>query len=91
MSEIRFEELPALRRGPATAGTKWARIAEQLRSRPGDWAHVLTANSVQGSGSMAYYLRRGGPKAWPRGAFEAVARKVDGEYRVYARYIGPTP
>ena len=64
-------------------------IAAQLRARPGEWAHILSSGSSTSARTMAYGIKAGNRRAWlPAGAFEAVSRTVEGENRVYARYVG---
>lgn len=85
---ITFEPLPAFgssRRG----GASHEAIAEQLRARPDEWAHILTFPTINSASSTAYSIRKATRKAWgPAGSFEAKSRTVDGEFRVYARYVG---
>lgn len=86
---ITFEPLPKNNwkgRGPRG---KHAAIAAQLRERPGDWAHILTLPATNSANSMAYAIRNGNLGAYtPAGAYEAKSRTIDGERRVYARYVG---
>lgn len=64
-------------------------LAEELKGKPKEWGHILTYRTASTSASVAGQIRTGISKCWqPRGAFEAIAKKVDGEYRVYARYVG---
>ena len=45
--------------------------------------------TAQQAAMLANYVRQARSSAWmPIGAFEAVSRKVDKEYRVYARFVG---
>lgn len=82
---IAFEPLPE----SGSSRGKNAAIAAQLRARPGEWAHVLTVASKATAGSTAHQIRTARLKPYaPVGAFEARSRKVDGEYRVYARFVG---
>lgn len=82
--------------GPPPRGTtNWRQageheaVAEKLRAQPGEWAKVDKRENPRSSGNAAHAIRRGLIKAYqPSGTFEAKARKVDGEYRVYARYVG---
>jgi hypothetical protein len=88
MSELRFEEPPAPRHGGRYSQVE---AAQKLRERPGEWAVATVCTTSDSSSSMARAIRVGTRRAWqPAGDFEAVARKVDGEYRVYARYV-PDP
>ena len=64
-------------------------VAETLKSNPDAWAKVGKYRTVNSSASVASHIRGGLLAAYaPAGTFEAVARTVDGEYWVYARYIG---
>jgi len=62
--------------------------AAKLKRRKGEWAHVATYDTPQSAASVAYLIRAGSRHFAPAGAFEAKARTVDGERRVYARYVG---
>lgn len=45
--------------------------------------------SSRSAGGMAYGIRQAKLQAYaPAGTFEARARTVDGEHRVYARFVG---
>lgn len=84
MSVIRWEDPPGDRRG-----TDWAAVAKALRWRPGKWALVVVCNNAVTAGAVARDIRVSKyPALRDRGPFEAVARSVDGEARVYARYVG---
>ncbi|MEU3522307.1 hypothetical protein AB0E62_00260 [Streptomyces sp. NPDC038707] len=89
---LKWEEPPTRRsHGGRPYGTgKHAEIAARLRRRPGRWAVVGAFKSTSVSASMARSIRAGvNMSAYtPAGTFEAVARTVDGEHRVYARYVG---
>ena len=70
---------------------------DELRANPGRWARVKTCpfqgyqygKAQAGATSTASRIRRGGAKYWqPKGAFEAVSRRVNNAYCVYARYVG---
>ncbi|GAU66688.1 hypothetical protein SSP35_03_03360 [Streptomyces sp. NBRC 110611] len=63
--------------------------ARQLRERPGEWAVVRRTETSDQAGAAAQAIRDGRLRAYrPTGAFEATARTVVGEHRVYARYVG---
>ncbi|WP_328739905.1 hypothetical protein OHA91_22895 [Streptomyces erythrochromogenes] len=87
---ITFEPLPK-----ATEKGQWGiniAIAAQLRDHPGKWAYIDSKGSRASAGSTAYAIRTGKLRAYaPAGHYEAKARTVDGEFRVYARYCGPHP
>jgi hypothetical protein len=64
-------------------------VAEALKANPKTWARVGKYRTVNSSASVASHIRGGLLTAYePAGSFEAVARTVDGEYWVYAKYIG---
>lgn len=84
MTGLRFEELPD-RTGYAS---KWRTISGELRARPGEWAVVAVVGDAGKSGTTAAAVKRGVYAGMPKGEFEATARTVNGEHRVYARYIG---
>lgn len=89
MSVIGWEEPPP--NGSHAAGrknTKWHRIAEELRAKPSQWAHIENRSAPNIAAQVAMQIRRGHCSGMPAGQFEAVSRLVDGEYRVYARYVG---
>lgn len=92
MNEIRFEPLPEQRRKsehPLPLVRFHMRAAEAMRSRPGEWAALRTAPSLTAARQAAYAISRGDLTAYrPAGHFEAVARTVDDEHRVYVRFIG---
>lgn len=63
--------------------------AAALKSRPGAWGIVATYDSASIAASVAQGIRGGSTNAWkPQGAFEAKARTVEKEHRVYARFVG---
>lgn len=89
MSDIRWEEPP---RPASRPRIDYGSIAEELRNRPKEWAIVRVMPDAGRSSVVASGISRGKVAAFhPIGAFEAMARLVDGEYRVYARYVGGAP
>lgn len=88
MDEIVWEQ-PPQRRTRKGVG-KHAAIAAQLKARPGEWACIDSFATTNAAASMAWTIRRGDrlPAYSPKGSFEAVARTVDGEHRLYVRYVG---
>lgn len=96
---VTFEDPPPTRRGhhtPTPRPTADTGAATALRARPGEWA-VITVRTTAArttaarAAVYAYGVSRGMRHAYrPAGAFEAKARTVDGEHRVYARYVGDT-
>ncbi|WP_293783610.1 hypothetical protein [uncultured Aeromicrobium sp.] len=78
-----FEEPPA-----RTNVGRYAEIAAALRERPGRWAVVKTwpAERKKAAWSFASHVNSG-KLADMRGGFEATARTIDGQTRVYVRYV----
>jgi hypothetical protein len=86
MSVFRFEDPPPARDSRRGMQQEAAKL---LRETPGKWAVVTLCSNGGSARSMARTIRQGATKTWlPVGDFEAVARTVDGEHRVYARYLG---
>ncbi len=82
---VRFEELPA----DGRKKYDWAAIGAALKKRPQRWAVVMVCETQPLAGTHAKNVRRGVPSALrPLGIFEAVSRTIDGEHRVYARWVG---
>lgn len=97
---IVWEDPPPLPRATiraATRPTKWELISKLLQTRPGVWAVVerfddpdYGANRDKArAGATARNLSHGLYNGC--NDIEAVAREVDGEWRVYARYVEPVP
>lgn len=86
---ITFEDLPPAPRGGRNPSELNLDIAARLKEKPGEWAHVRTRTTATRAASMAHHIRVGtSPCFRPKGAFEAAARLVGDEHRVYARYVG---
>jgi hypothetical protein len=80
LSETVWEDPPPIKnRQPG----KWVEALEPLKERPGAWARIYDAPSVQSAYSVARNLRHGLAKK-PPGQWEFRAR--DG--KIYARYLG---
>jgi hypothetical protein len=87
MSALKFEGPPPSKftspRGHHTEAAK------ELKERPGEWAIVGVYAHSGSSSAVARQLRAGLIPAYaPAGTFEAMARTIDGEARVYARFVG---
>jgi hypothetical protein len=86
MSELKFESPPEKVR------KSWGRhylIAHRLKAKPQEWAVVGVYGGAESAGSTARQIRRARLGAYqPAGSFEAEARVVDNEARVYARFVG---
>ena len=88
MTDLVFEEPPPAMRGVRHRSAHTGHAAK-LREHPGKWARIVTANSRAAADSLAYQIKTGRLRAYlPSGHYEAVARTVDSEHRVYARYVG---
>ena len=70
--------------------TDHVKIAARLRGEPNIWSLAVTCSTAATASHVAYYMRSGKRLASyrPAGSFEAEFRTVDGEFQVYARYIG---
>lgn len=85
---IRWEDPPPSR-GGKLAATVHIDVAEKLRKRPGQWGVIAVYSTNRAASSAAQMIRSGRWAAYsPAGTYEAVARVVEQESRVYARYIG---
>lgn len=89
MSKIVFENPPARTGGQKPRSRALVTTAAALRRAAGEWARIGLYRNAATSGSVANQIKRGKLAAFrPAGAFEAVSRTVDGQHRVYARYVG---
>lgn len=89
MSEIKFDGPPPERKRGSIEDQSHQPIAEALKERAGEWAVVRVSKTASAASSAANYIRNAKGSAYgPAGSFEAVSRKVDGEFRVYARFLG---
>lgn len=87
MSVIRWEDPPASK---GMAVHDWPAIGAQLVAAPGKWALVAVCPNGATAGSTARHVRDGKYDSLrDLGVFEAKSRTVGGEYRVYARFVGP--
>jgi hypothetical protein len=85
--EIRFD-------APAPAIPRKAERAEfvrKLKEAPDEWA-LLGKTGTMGSGTSLAWMIRNGHKSMsdflPVGSFEAEARTLLGEHRIYVKYVG---
>lgn len=90
MSEFRFEALPDMAPNSRTKRSRQhLEAAAALRERPGEWAVIKTTPTSQAARSAATHIRTGLLAAYrPARSFEATSRTVEGEHRVYARFVG---
>ena len=87
MSVVRWENPP--RADAYRVKYDWAAIGDVLQKKPGKWAVVAVYETVARAAVQANAIRAGSVAAMrPAGTFDAMARTVDGECRVYARYVG---
>lgn len=84
MSVIRWED------PPDSMSYDWPCIAADLKMRPGVWAIVAVPRNAGLAGQMAKHIRQSAYEAMHGAQFEATARTVEAEHRVYARYVGPS-
>lgn len=85
---IRFEA-PPKSKGVSRSRAFTADTARQLQERPGEWGIIHTPPTRAAAYATAFQIRRGILANFrPGGTYEAVGRTVDGEYRVYARFVG---
>ena len=87
-AELVWEEPPATHGRPG----KYAAIAAALKARPGQWAVLRTypAHESKRGWGFAGAIRDGKLIDF-RDGFEALARTVDGQVRVYVRYAAQAP
>lgn len=84
--ELTWEEPPSVRGGRATSKVH-AQIAEQLKSKPEQWAKV--GAGVKNDG-LATSIRRSLGANFRDGKYEARSVKLEGGgYDIFARYMGP--
>jgi hypothetical protein len=84
-NEVEFvSELPRIGAGrPHKVRPIWEGRLAPLKERPGVWAIVDRLPNATDSGATASLLRGAFPDGW-----KFAARYAEGEYRVYARYVG---
>lgn len=81
---IIWEEPPAPKRGRG-ASQRHVKIAETLKSNPGQWARVATGER---NDNLAMAIRKTGA-SFRTGRWEARGfRAADGTYNIFARYLG---
>lgn len=85
---LEFEDELPQPPAPNGAPVKYLKEAAELRENPRRWAILSKARHSRQAASQASNIRRGHLYAFREGKWEAASRTVDGEYRVYVRYIG---
>lgn len=83
-ADIEFGELP---KRPGTPGRSPAHlpIAAALKARPGEWALCFRDKAL----SYAGQVQAGRMVAFPKGDYEAAARKnANGKHDIWIRYVG---
>ncbi len=70
---------------------RWTAVAEQLRTRPDEWALIHTDKATRTS-TIVSRIKNGAAPFGPPGSFEATSRRNShaNTSDVYARYIAPT-
>jgi len=82
----RWEDPP-----PKKGKHDWPATVRALKARPGEWAMVIVFSKATVAASTARNVRDGKYYGIDAGTSEAVSRTIDGEARVYARYVGESP
>lgn len=74
---------------PGGSVGNWDAIATELIDRPKEWAMVVVRPSRTSAANTARNVRSQmyAPLRDRGGRFESISRTVDGEYRVYARFM----
>lgn len=86
---VRFEDPPGARGRGGGEIRDWAAIGVELKKRPQQWAVVAVCDDPKSAASTADKVRRNRFATLAQvGNFEAVSRTVDGQPRVYARWVG---
>jgi hypothetical protein len=87
---IRWEDPPPPRTSERTyaRAVDWYAIADELRGRPGEWAVAAVRRGSSSAASLAWQINHANLAAFKGDRFEAVARVVGDEARIYARYVG---
>ena len=86
-AEMVWEDPPPRRTRAGTA--KYSQTATALRANPNQWAVIRTwpKEHIGRAGNFATSVKKDVLVDF-RGGFEAIARTVGDEARVYARYVG---
>ncbi len=85
---VRWEDPPPPYRGRSRPPQfAWADACQELARHPHRWALVATIRNSRDAAQYALMLRQG-RLGGMGAALDAVARTVDGESRVYARWVG---
>lgn len=88
--KIAWENPPPAGHGSNT-NDPYAAFADALRGRPGDWAVLkeFPRTHAKRGWSLASRINQGRGISWSSGTFEAAARTVGDQVKVYVRYTGP--
>ena len=84
---VNWEEPPASQ-GVFRKEPLFLEEAAELRANPGKWAVLTTRETGAKASSLATAIKSNAYVAFKEGKWDAVARTVDGEHRVYVRYAG---
>jgi hypothetical protein len=86
---LRWEKPPATGRYPLGRGkSRWAKVADDLRTRPGEWALIAEGPVAENSG-LATQIRMGQMVCFsPAGDFDAETQRKNGVRKVWATYVG---
>lgn len=87
-AEVVFvDELPPGAHRTSRGSGRISKVGEALKANPGKWAIYGTYGSATTACAAASRLRNGTLLWAPKGSVEAQVRVVDGENRVYARWV----
>lgn len=88
--EVRWEDPPSANRSANRRKRQWEPRLLPLMEQPKRWAVVRTYPTAKQAYDAVGNLRGAGYRRYlPSGRWEFTSRTVDGEYRLYARYLGP--
>lgn len=88
MSQTQFvSELPPGPTRTSRGSGRVSEVGEAMKANPGQWAIYGVYRTATSAGAAASRLRNGTLLWAPKGSVESAVRTVDGEIRVYARWI----
>lgn len=87
-SVFRFEAPPLFQKASADASLTLD-VIRRLKEHPGEWAVIREPETAVAAYALAHQIRTGRSVNFrPAGSFEARGCNIDGNPRVYARYVG---
>jgi hypothetical protein len=92
VTDIRWEDPPQTAKpttGPTLADPTLVAFADTLRANPYRWAVYPRPLTNGSANATARAIKTGVRETFaPAGTFEALTRMVDGQRRLYVRYVG---